>query len=96
MRKSGLLFMVFWLVWVAQPVQAQESVEEAYKYGERCLEKIRNRRFSKFDEAYSRALQDMQRIEQEAASKQFGYENLIEHIPNWIKLNAKSGLPRLS
>lgn len=79
--------MIFSLVWVAQPGQAQESVQEAYEFGERCLEKIRNRRFRKFDESYSQALKDMQRIQKEAASKQFGYENLIEVIPDWIKLN---------
>lgn len=87
MKKFGLLIMLFGLLWNYQPVQAQESVEEAYTFGERCLEKIRNRRFRKFDEAYTKALNDMQRIEQEATSTQFGYENLIEHIPNWIKLN---------
>ena len=87
MKKFGLLIILFGLLWNYQPVQAQESVEEAYTFGERCLEKIRNRRFRKFDEAYSKALKDMQQIEQEAASTQFGYENLIEYIPNWIKLN---------
>ena len=87
MKKLGLLVMVFSLLWVAQPIQAQESVDEAYKFGERCLEKIRNRRFRKFNESYSQALKDMQRIQKEAASKQFGYEDLIEAIPDWIKLN---------
>ncbi|MGM0567148.1 MAG: hypothetical protein ACQESX_10360 [Bacteroidota bacterium] len=87
MKKIGLFFMVFGLLWNYQPAQAQESVDEAYTFGERCLEKIRNRRFRKFDETYSQALKDMQQIEQEAASTQFGYENLIEYIPNWIKLN---------
>ncbi|MDZ7777712.1 MAG: hypothetical protein U5L09_19900 [Bacteroidales bacterium] len=87
MKKLGFLLLVFALVWTSQPARAQESVEEAYTFGERCLEKIRNRRFRKFDEAYTQALKDMNRIEKEAASKQFGYENLIEIIPNWIELN---------
>lgn len=87
MKKTLLLLLIGLGVFFWQPVVAQESVDEATDFAEKLLKKVQNRRFKKFSEYYPQALKDMERIEKGASETEFGYDELADKIPGWIRLN---------
>ncbi|MEA3495359.1 MAG: hypothetical protein U9R42_04920 [Bacteroidota bacterium] len=82
-----LLFLSLILVSSAIKVQAQESVTEATGFAEKCLKKVKGRRFKQLKENYEQALKDIEGVKAEAEKKEFGNDVLVEKIPDWIKLN---------
>ena len=87
MKKTLLLLLIGLGVFAWQPVFAQESVDEATDFAEKLLKKVQNRRFKKFNEYYPQALKDMERIEKAAPETEFGYDELADKIPGWMRLN---------
>lgn len=86
MKKVIVLMMCLILWGGAGEAGAQEPVEDTRKFAERCLKKVRNRRFRKLQESYPQAMKAIERIKSEAANEKFGYDEVAEKAPGWIEM----------
>ncbi|MFW5975116.1 MAG: hypothetical protein ACOCQ6_02815, partial [Bacteroidota bacterium] len=83
-----LIFFIFAVIMIgeAEPVMAQSSVDDAQKFAERCLKKVRNRRFRKLQESYPQAIKDIEAIKTNASEKEFGWDDIVKYAPGWIEM----------
>ena len=86
MKKTVLFIFAVILIGNAEPAMAQSSVDDAQKFAERCLKKVRNRRFRKLQESYPQAIKDIERIKANASEKEFGWDDIAKYAPDWIEM----------
>ncbi|UBM63375.1 hypothetical protein LA303_05260 [Candidatus Sulfidibacterium hydrothermale] len=86
-RITLFLISLSLLLFFSPAVLGQQAVKEATKEAEKLNKKITKRHFKKFKTEYKKALWAMSVIEKNAASNPFGYDQLADAIPDWIKLN---------
>ncbi|MDZ7776330.1 MAG: hypothetical protein U5L09_12395 [Bacteroidales bacterium] len=86
MKKIVLFIFAVILIGNAEPAMAQSSVDDAQKFAERCLKKVRNRRFRKLQESYPQAIKDIKRIKANASEKEFGWDDIVDYAPDWIEM----------
>lgn len=87
MKKAVLfLFTVLLFFGNTDICTGQSSVDDAQKFAERCLDKVRNRRFRKLQESYPQALKDIEGIKANAPTEQFGWDDVAKNAPDWIEM----------
>ncbi len=87
MKKAVLfLFTVLLFFGNTDVCIGQSSVDDAQKFAERCLNKVRNRRFRKLQESYPQALKDIERIKANATKDKFGWDDVAKNAPDWIEM----------
>lgn len=86
MKKVLFILVIFLMAGFASHLQAQNSVNEAQRFAELCLKKVKKHRFKKLKEYYPEAMQDINRIIANTTDEPFSHDRIADLGAGWITL----------
>ncbi len=87
MKRLILTVIVFLSTFLIFHSKAQQSVENSCRYAKSLLRRVDSRNFNNFKKYYNQALKDIAEIELKSSTKKYGYDDIVDNAPGWIKLN---------